>query len=90
MKLIPKWEFLILKREIKEKIGSILLPDDAQKRLLDNTGIVDSVGPEAADWVQELVDQEIVYKQYGGNWQTVDGVEFYTIHQDDIIAVLER
>lgn len=91
MKLVPQHEYLILKRELVEKTdGGILIPEEAQKRNLDNIGIVEAVGGAAQDWVQRLVGREVIFKQFGGNWMALEGHEFYAIHEDDIIATVER
>ena len=91
MKLIPKWEYLIVRREVKKKTdGGIIIPDEAQKRNLDNTGIVQSVGPDAQDWVKERVGREILFKQHSGAWLSVEGVELFSVHEEDILAEVER
>lgn len=90
MKLNPKWEYVILERETEEKIGSIIVPDEYQKRNMDSIGVVQSVGDGAEDWVKGLVGETVVIKQHAGNWMKISGEEFFPIHQDDILAVMEQ
>jgi len=91
MKLKPTWEFLLIKRELIEKTdGGIFIPEEAQKRNLDNVGVVEDVGPNVADWVSELVGQEIVFKRHGGDWLRVGKDEYFLLHEEDIIATVER
>lgn len=80
----PKFGRVLIKREIKEKIGSIILPDSAAKRLASCEGIIIALGETAgftdsyykdADGillhhiVQTLkVGQRILFGRHSGAW----------------------
>jgi co-chaperonin GroES (HSP10) len=92
----PLGDRILLKRNVAEKVGSILLPDDAQKRLAKLRCEVIRCGP-ACEWGLRPGD-EVIIGQYAGTWLTEEGspvVEaeeafFYICGEADIIAVIRN
>jgi len=90
MKITPLWEFVIVERK-KLKSSSIIIEEDAARRHAEQgKGVVQAVGDKAEDFIKELVGKEIVFKQHAGNWMEIDGEDIFPLHQDDILAVIER
>ena len=61
LKLEPFGERIIVRREITEKIGSIIVPESSQKTSLHGTVV--AVGPDA-DWVKP--GDRVLFGRYAG------------------------
>jgi len=82
---------LIRKAKPVEKIGGIILPESAQKKL--NQGTVLAVGPGARSKDGSLIPPSVkegdtvCLSEYGGTEvQLADGEELYLYREDDILA----
>jgi co-chaperonin GroES (HSP10) len=85
----PFWDYLILERQ-KLESKSIIIPEDAAKAHAQPYGVVRSVGPQCDDCVKDLVGKQVVFKSHAGNWmKDPDGNDFYPLHQDDILCVVD-
>lgn len=100
--LIPKFGRVLIKREIKEKIGSIIIPD--AKRHATCEGTIVALG-ETAGWaeipekgyVQTLaVGDQVIFGRHSGAWldatygrggETNDDGSLFICQDADILAV---
>jgi len=86
---------LIRKAKPVEKIGGIILPESAQKKL--NQGTVLAVGPGARSKDGSLIPPSVkegdtvCLSEYGGTEvQLADGEELYLYREDDILGILKQ
>lgn len=76
----PKFGRVLIKRDIKEKVGSIIIPTDAAKRNASCDGIIIALG-ETAGWtdsydpsgerisIQTLnIGDKVIFGRYSGAW----------------------
>lgn len=76
----PKFARVLIEREVKEKIGSIILPDNQQKRHASCIGRIVALG-ETAGWLTCYDDngeqfnkrvlepgQKVIFGRYAGTW----------------------
>lgn len=62
IKYEPKFGRVIIKREVADKIGAIIIPENAAKRHAACEGIIMGLG-ETAGWVEVYEDGERIPKQ---------------------------
>ncbi len=92
MNLKPLFGRVLLRREKAEKIGSIILPDDAAKRHATLKCEVLAKGPQADETIR--VGMQVIVGQYAGAWLNAagnpvpkpDDAEYYVCLDEDIIA----
>jgi chaperonin GroES len=94
-RLIPLSDrVLIRKAKPIERIGGIILPESAQKRM--NEGVVLAVGPGSRNREGTLVPtsvkegDNVVLSEYGGTEVLIDGEELHLFREDDILGVLKK
>ena len=94
-RLIPLSDrVLIRKAKPVERIGGIVLPESAQKRL--NHGTVLAVGPGARNREGALIPttlkegDNVVLSEYGGTEVEIDGEELHLFREDDILGLLKK
>ena len=87
----PLFARVLLRREKEEKIGSIILPDDAQKRYASLRCKVLAVGPAADPSI--AVGTTVLIGQHAGAWINLkgtpglpDGEERYIVQDEDILC----
>ena len=94
MKLVPLGDRVVLKQleaEEKTKSGIILTsaaqekPQEAEVVAVGPGGVVD--GKEVTMQVKE--GQKVIYSKYAGTEVKLDGNEYITVRQSDILAVVE-
>jgi chaperonin GroES len=87
----------IIRDAANEKMGSIILPDDAREKLRPRTGIIVALGPGRRSPEGQLVPlspklvegKRIVYSPYGGGIFTMpDKTEILILQEGEIWAVL--
>lgn len=77
-----------------EKIGGIVLPESAQKKM--NHGTVLAVGPGARNREGNLIPTSVkegdtvVLSEYGGTEVEIDGEELHLYREDDILGILKK
>lgn len=99
--LKPLFDRVLLHREKPEKMGSIIIPEEAAKRHAPNLGKVIAVGLEADPGIH--VGRTYVFGAYAGTWINEKGTplpqsdggsedaEFYVCQDTDLIAeVIEQ
>lgn len=92
MKEVPLFNRVLLRREKREKIGSILLPDSSQTKHSSTICDVVAVGGQADESIQSGMKVRI--GQYAGKWLTEDGdptekpeeASYYIVNDDDILT----
>jgi co-chaperonin GroES (HSP10) len=87
--LKPLFDRVLLKRPKLEKVGSIFIPQDQQKRQASLKCEIVAVGPGVSDGIQP--GMKVLIGQYAGEWFDSDGKvnpegEFYICTDADLIA----
>lgn len=93
--LRPLFARVLLAREKFEKVGGIIIPDDAQKRHATTKCNVIATGPTCDESIQ--IGMSVLIGKYAGDWINVDGkavalpddAEFYIVQDEDILAIVE-
>lgn len=100
----PKFGRVLIKREVREKVGSIILPD--AKKHARCVGRVVALG-ETAGWVEipekgyirnMAVGDEVVFGRYAGTWldstygngQEMDDGTLFICQDADILAIIKE
>lgn len=88
-KLKPLFARVLLKREKLEKVGSILVPTDAQKRHASLRCTVVATGPTCDPTIKP--GMVVIIGKYAGEWFDSDGKanpegEWYIAQDEDLIA----
>jgi len=89
MRLVPFWDYLIVERE-KLTSSSVIIPEDSAKMHAKNEGVVTAVGDHCDSSVKALIGKKVIFKQHSGNWMKHDDEDFFPIHQDDILVVVQK
>lgn len=94
MKYKPLFGRVLIKREVEEKKGSIVLPANLQKKHSRCEGVVLAVGP-TAEGVKE--GDRVIFGKHSGTWldstytgaaENDDGATFIC-QDEDILAIVE-
>lgn len=85
--LKPLFDRVLLEREKAEKVGSILMPDEAQKRHATLRCRVVAVGPTADDSIQ--VGRTVLIGQHSGAWLNASGKPNTTTTDGDYFIVTD-
>lgn len=82
----PLMNLVIVKREIKDKVGSIHIPESAKHKMTAHEGEVLQTGPEVT-----LVEpgQKIVFGSFSGTWLD-EKQSLFIVSDEDILAVIEE
>lgn len=91
VKITPLFGRVLLERPKREKIGSLILPADSQKRHATLRCKVLAKGPNADDSVK--VGSQVVIGMHAGAWVNAEGepvtrpdqAEFYIVNDEDIL-----
>lgn len=90
----PLFARVLLHREKREKIGTIILPENQQKRLSSLKCKVVAKGPGADESIE--VGSEVLLGRFAGDWINEDGepgepdvAEYYIAQDEDILAVVK-
>ncbi len=89
MALQPLFARVLIKRDGVGKIGSILIPEDAQKRNAQAKGTVVAVGPTCEPEIRELIGRTVVFGKYAGEWIKDGDDEVYLVQEEDLLGVVE-
>lgn len=84
----PLFARVLLSREKKEKIGSIILPDQAQDRYNPEEGVVIAVGHTADEAVGALIGKKVMFAKYSGAWINIQDKEYFLCQDEDILGVV--
>lgn len=96
-KLKPTFARVLLKRKRLEKVGSIIIPEAAQKRHATTRCEIIAKGPSCEEhW---KIGSHVLIGQYAGAWVNDEGFvgghskdessEYFICQEDDILAVVE-
>lgn len=93
-RIIPLGPRVIVRRtQAEAKIGSIHVPDSAKEK--PSEGVVVALGPgvrlENGTIVPPAVKvgDVVMWGRFGGNEIKVDGEEHFSIHQDEILCIVD-
>lgn len=92
-KYTPLFARVLIRREIEEKRGSIILPD--AKRHARSEGVIVAKGPTADDSIK--VGQTVIFGKHAGTWLDAtytkgsanDDGTLYMCQDEDILAIVE-
>jgi len=83
----PLFARVLLEREEKEKIGSIILPDAAKSRYSPAEGKIVAVGDTVADNIKDLVGKVVMFAKFAGDWLEIEGRKYFICQDEDILGV---
>ena len=93
----PLFARVLLERPKEEKIGSVYVPDDSQRRMAKTKGRVLDVGPTCNPEIKNLVGHDVLIGRHSGDWINIDGTpglpddgtkEFFIVQEEDILCAL--
>lgn len=95
-KMVPLGGRILLHREVKEKVGSIILPPDAAKRNAPLRCTILDTGP-ACEWGLKP-GEEVLIGRLAGTWINMSGkpitepeeAEYFIVQEEDILVVFEE
>jgi chaperonin GroES len=94
LKLLPLGDRVIATRITEKKTASgLIIPESASKERPER-GIVVAVGKgrknDNGDYIpmEVKVGDEIVFAQYGPDEVKIDGIEYYILREDQIVAIV--
>lgn len=96
MKLKPLFARVILRREKFEKFGSIIIPQDQQKRYATTRCTVLAKGPDADESIE--IGSTVLIGQHAGAWinadgnpaSDADGEQYFIVQDEDILCAEEE
>ena len=86
-KIQPLFAKVILARE-EVKTSSIIIPEDAARRIAPARGEILAVGPEADESLRP--GQKVIFGQHAGAWLKVDEEEYFICMDEDIHGILQE
>lgn len=92
----PWFDRVLLKRERRQKVGSIIVPEDAQRRNSRARGEIVAVGDQCMDRTREAIGKTVLFGVHAGAWLDANGVEkpaddadFFICAETDILGDVE-
>ena len=88
--VVPLFDKVIISREQPEKVGSVLLPESAQKYMSLNLGRIAAVGHSVDKEIQK--GDLVLFGKNAGDWQKIPGsdTEIFVCLDVDIWAKIEE
>lgn len=92
----PLFGRVLIQREVKEKNGSIVIPQHLRMRHARNEGIVVAIGPTCDESIQ--IGNKVVFGKHAGTWLdktysvTVEAEEtpYFLCQDEDVLLVIEE
>lgn len=84
----PLFARVLLKRDKVEKIGSIILPDNASNKYNPEEGILVALGHTADEILNDLIGKKVMFAKYSGAWIKIQGIEYFMCQDEDILGVV--
>lgn len=95
MRIEPLHDVVIIKQQIHDKVGAILIPIES-KDFREDIGVVVAVGPGALDDYGRLepmnvkVGDRVLFSTHGHQVTKIDGEEMIVLRQNSIIGVFRE
>jgi chaperonin GroES len=86
----PLFARVLLQREVREQIGSIILPENSKQRYTSEVGIVVAVGESVTDRVADLLGKKVLFAKYAGDWIKINGEDFFICQDEDLLGVYKN
>lgn len=85
----PTFAFCVLEREKVEKMGSIIIPDEAQSKYSPTKGKLIKAGPNCEPEIADAVGKTVWFAKFAGDWikDKDSGAEIFICNEQDIIGV---
>lgn len=84
----PLFARVLLRREKKEKIGSIILPEQAIGKYNKEEGVIVAVGHTCDDVIKELIGQKVMFAKFSGAWTKIKDEEYFMCQDEDLLGVV--
>jgi len=92
----PWFGRVLLKRDRLKKVGSLLIPDDIQRRHSKARGVVVAIGEQCSETTKNSLGKTVLFGAHAGAWLDANGVEcpdkdadFFLCNEDDILGECE-
>ena len=79
---------LVLPAPAEEKIGGIIIPDNAKEKPLRGKIIATGKGTKDEEMILKEGD-EVLYGKYSGTELELEGTKYLMMRQSDVLAVIE-
>lgn len=83
----PLFARVLLKREKVEKIGSIILPQEASGKYNPEEGTLVAVGHTVEPEIGALIGQKVMFAKYSGAWLKIKDQEYFMCQEEDLLGV---
>ena len=83
----PLFARVLLEREDKEKIGSIIIPESAKSRYSPAEGRIVAVGHTVDESIKELIGKVVMFAKFAGDWLEIDGRKYFICQDEDVLGV---
>lgn len=84
----PLFARVLLKRQKVEKIGSIILPEQAINKYNPEEGIMVATGHTVDDEIKELIGRKVMFAKYSGAWLKILDDEYFMCQEEDLLGVV--
>ena len=82
----PVFGRVLLNRPKEQKIGSIIIPEQAQSKLSPQKGKVVAVGENCESYIRDMIGETAIFAQYAGAWLKVGDQEYFICQEEDILG----
>jgi len=84
----PLFARVLLRREKRDKIGSIIIPDSAANKYNPEEGIIVAIGHTADEALQGLEGKKVMFAKYSGAWIKIKDEEYFMCQDEDLLGVI--
>lgn len=84
----PLFARVLLRREKKEKIGSIILPATSIGKYTKEEGILIALGHTADEALKTLLNQKVMFAKHSGAWVKIGEDEYFMCQDEDLLGVI--
>lgn len=82
----PLFARVLLERPKVEKVGSIIIPESIQSRHAPAKGTILAVGDTCDESVKALVNREVLFAKFAGDWIKIGEKEYFICMDEDILG----
>lgn len=84
----PLFARVLMKRERKDKVGSIILPETAIGKYSKEEGILVAIGHTADESLRDLIGQKMMFAKHSGAWVKIGDDQYFMCQDEDLLGVV--
>ncbi len=81
----PLFARVLLKREKKDKVGSIIIPETIANKWAPDEGVVVAVGHTVDKEIRDLIGKKVMFAKYSGSWIKIKDEEYFICQEEDLL-----